>query len=403
MSYPREMKSLRGLCFVVLGSLASSALAAGPFKVTDLAPVMPHNGQRPTGLRIEEIKSSGAMALDMSHTPQGGTRVPACVTHTASGFGTYVYNRDISSVNTSGQFLTNGDLVFGVRTSQSGGRLHQPGGGFTPVPGIPGYDFVNARKINDAGVIVGHFSSFVTDPWDFRGGKPFYRRGSQTWTPYDLGTVLKVNRNGMALFAAGNVSGEELVGLWSPETGPVPMPSLTVSGTQFGDPYNDVLDVRDLNEKNEVLTMGLDAQFDDVLRIHSASGSRDIALPLPSSDTNIVGLNIGGMNNLDQFSFGYRYKEADGVFRNHWYLHSNGAWTDMTSSILSQLPAGMSLDQVNDIDDYGRVYGMATLADGSKTVLRVETVPEPATLAALGLGALLLKRCTRKNGILRGS
>lgn len=397
MSYPKEMKSWRGLCFVVLGSMASGALAAGPFKVTDLAPVLPvGNGKVQTGL-LWSVSPNGSLTGRFGAGAAGGGMG---IYHPQRGWS-WALGRFGMGGNSNGEAVHTGDTVFGVRTQQSGGKKRNIDGSDVVVQGIPGYDFVNSRAINDAGVIVGHFSMFVTDPWDFRGGKPFYRRGSQTWTPYDLGTVLKVNRNGMALFAAGNVSGEELVGLWSPETGPVPMPSLAASGTQFGDPYNDVLDVRDLNEKNEVLTAGRSSGR-NTLRVHSATGSFDIVEPIPF-DSSIVGFFVGGMNNLSQYTMTYWVKDASGQTSYHWYLHSNGAWTDMTSSILSQLPAGMKLEQVNDIDDYGRVYGMATLADGSKTVLRVETVPEPATLAALGLGALLLKRRTRKNGILRGS
>ena len=69
----------------------------------------------------------------------------------------------------------------------------------------------------------------------------------------------------------------------------------------------------------------------------------------------------------------------------------------MSTAIRSQLPAGTFLERVGDIDDYGRVYGAATLADGTRTIIQVETVPEPTTLVALSAGMAAIARKRRRN------
>jgi len=129
------------------------------------------------------------------------------------------------------------------------------------------------------------------------------------------------------------------------------------------------------------------------VRYASPTSVTDLGVPnYAGLDINEV--NAAGFNNFGHTVLDWNVRYAPGVTRWSWFVHRDGKWTDLTDEILKVLPAGLALDRVADIDDSGRIYGTATMADGRKTLIRVDTVPEPTTLAALGLGALLLRRRT---------
>jgi len=283
-----------------------------------------------------------------------------------------------ASINSHGDYLTNGANLLGQHTYFSGGQVHYANGSVVPVPGIPGqFDFVSARSINDNGVIVGHFSRFWSNG-DFSNGKPFYRRGDQMWSPAEFGLMYRVNNRGFAL-----ISSEIGSGVWSPETG-----LLKIAQYSEQIPYADRAD---FNERNEVMIGVIQVNSIPTVRYASPTSVTDLGVPnYAGLDINEV--NAAGFNNFAHTVLDWNVRYAPGVTRWSWFVHRDGKWTDLTDEILKVLPAGLALDRVADIDDSGRIYGTATMADGRKTLIRVDTVPEPTTLAALGLGALLLRR-----------
>ena len=369
------MRSCHAL-LLVLGSSAA-CLAAGPVKVTDLgSPINPYNGKRPLYLIVEAISETGHVQASVSEgdNHDKGTGV----VYRNGVMETPTQKQGGASINSHGDYLTNGANLLGQHTYFSGGQVHYANGSVVPVPGIPGqFDFVSARSINDNGVIVGHFSRFWSNG-DFSNGKPFYRRGDQLWSPAEFGLMYRVNNRGFALMTSEIGSG-----VWSPETG-----LLKIAQYSERIPYADRTD---FNENNEVLVgyTPIPGSIPTV-RIASPTSVRDIGIPAYQG-IPFVEPNAAGFNNFGHVVFDWSVFDGE-RFVYSWFLHRDGKWTDLTDEILKVLPAGLALDRVADIDDSGRIYGTATMADGRKTLIRVDTVPEPTTLAALGLGALLLRR-----------
>lgn len=290
-----------------------------------------------------------------------------------------------SSINNHGDFVTNGEMVYGRYSTQAGGTLRRADGTSMKLPLPDGYAWLNARSINDAGVIVGHFSAFSPSPSEFSWGRPYYYRNGQYSIPGDVGTMYKVNNKGNALAAYDS---PEKVGIWSPERGMTRIPGFQVSDLW--------LENFDFNDNDEVLQEGADATG-VYAHILSPTGSRKVFYPMyPGSGTR--GGTSGGINNLGNITSYLRLKDPDGVFRQHWSIFDNGSWVDVTNIVLQAMPAGSSLLTLGDIDDYKRAYGIVQLADGSQTIVQVNMVPEPATLGALGLGFAALLRRGKKRG-----
>jgi len=371
-----QMRSFHAL-LLVLGSSAA-CLAAGPVKVTDLgSPINPYNGKRPKELFFKAMSESGFVQIGMNegdgHDKGSGSILRNGMwDQPTPGRGGY-------SVNYQGDYITNGGNIAGQITHMTGAQVHYANGSVVPVPGIPGqFDFVNARSINDSGVIVGHFSRFWSNG-DFSSGKPFYRRGDQMWSPAEFGLMYRVNNRGFAL-----ISSEIGSGVWSPETG-----LLKIAQYSEQIPYADRAD---FNERNEVM-VGLRDDVNFYPNVVYASPTSVTRIPVPDlTGIDLVDMEVHGFNNFGHVVFDWKRRYAPGDSRYSWFVHRDGKWTDLTDEILKVLPAGLALDRVADIDDSGRIYGTATMADGRKTLIRVDTVPEPTTLAALGLGALLLRR-----------
>lgn len=369
------MRTWSGLVALGLMGLGAAAIAA-PIKVTDLgSPIMVESGQRPKSGAVVGV-ANGKNAVFGFH-PGDLPVVGSSVAFSNGVVGSQLEDRSATTINRYGAYVTTGAIVANKWTHHSGAQLHK-NGTITPVPGIEGYNHVAVNHLNDAGVMVGYFARFWPDG-DLFSDKPFYRRGDQVWSPTDLGAMYRVNNKGIALAGLVGIGG----GLWSPETGFQSIPEFS---TNEGIP--------DFNDSNEVLQRGFRSDLHMEIRIVSTGGRRVVQFPVASGVMFRQG-DLGGFNNRGQITISQRPRDADGVFRNHWLVHQDNAWVDLTQQIRTQIPSSWALDKFGDIDDYGVAYGTATLPDGTKTVLMIETVPEPGTLAALGLGALLLRRRKR--------
>lgn len=357
--------------------LGDGAIAA-PIKVTDLgSPIMVETGQRPKSGAAVGV-ANGKNAVFGFH-PGDLPVVGSSVAFSNGVVGSQLEDRSATTINRYGAYVTAGAIVANKWTHHSGAQLHK-NGTITPVPGIEGYNHVAVNHMNDAGVMVGYLARFWPDG-DLFDGKPFYRRGDQVWSPADQGTIFKVNNKGVAFVAIEGMG----IGVWSPETAFQPIGGFNPNGgysTQS-----------DFNDSNEVLYRTTSNSVGYQLTILSPAGARTVNYPLfPVS--RYLDARQGGFNNAGNITVDMRLRITGGA-ENRWFVYGNNAWRDLTDDIRAQIPSSWALDKFGDIDDYGVAYGTATLPDGTKTVLMIETVPEPGTLAALGLGALLLKRRKR--------
>ena len=370
------MRTWSGLVVFGMVCLGAAAIAA-PIKVTDLgSPIMVDTGKRPVVAQVMSV-ANGKNATFGFHSGQQFTYGSA--TAIVKGvIRPQILEQAAIGINRHGDFCTRGGFIAGQYSQHLNSKLYLANGTITPVPGIEGYNHVAVNHMNDAGVMVGYFARFWPDG-DLFSDKPFYRRGDQVWSPTDLGAMYRVNNKGIALAGLVGIGG----GLWSPETGFQSIPEFS---TNEGIP--------DFNDSNEVLQRGFRSDLHMEIRIVSTGGRRVVQFPVASGVMFRQG-DLGGFNNRGQITISQRPRDADGVLRNHWLVHQDNAWVDLTQQIRTQIPSSWALDKFGDIDDYGVAYGTATLPDGTKTILMIETVPEPGTLAALGLGALLLRRRKR--------
>ena len=371
------MRTWSGL--VVFGMVCLGAAAnAAPIKVTDLgSPILAESGKRPIEASIARVANGkNAIVSFYSQDNFDLSELPTAVAYVGGVMQPGHPRKGAAAINSFGHYITRGGIVANRDTGHTGSQLHK-NGTVTPVPGIEGYNHVAVNHMNDAGVMVGYFARFWPDG-DLFSDKPFYRRGDQVWSPTDLGAMYRVNNKGIALVAMEGIGG----GIWSPET-----------GFQSIAEFDNSEAIPDFNDHNEIIqkTRFRNGRFE--VSILSPTSTRKLLYPEFAANRYLTASHRG-FNNVGNVTVEMRLKITGGA-ENRWFVYGNNSWRDLTDDIRAQIPSSWSLDKFGDIDDYGVAYGTATLPDGTKTVLMIETVPEPGTLAALGLGALLMKR--RKN------
>ena len=364
------MKTRRGVGMVVLGCLAASSLAEAPGKVLGTwMPVNPNSGQN----------FRGGVAVTMSNLGTAGFEFadawgPHAV-HIVNGTMTTVLrNRRSGAVDDHGNYVTSGGQVNGVQSIYTNSLLHKPDGSVTPVAGDPSiYKYVYVRGMNNAGVMVGHYSA-IDQFGDLFRGYAFYRANGVThvFDAPPTSTFFAVNDHGnaLAMLPGG-------IGVWAPG-----QTFRIINGFFEG----GFLSRLDFNNKDEVVSVQSGGGGKYYARFQTPDSQRDVLFP--SGFT----VNIGGFNNHSHLSAYLWGQDPDGVFRYHWMVHRDGQWIDFTDRVLSQLPAGWKLENLGDIDDYGRTYGIAKTPEGYSAIVHINTVPEPATLGALALGLVALRR-----------
>lgn len=283
-------------------------------------------------------------------------------------------------INSSGQ-------VVGYSKLQDGSWRATIWNGGTPTNiGTVGGPSSFAMNINDSGVVAG--SSY----WGSQGGSHAF-----TWTAQggfvDYGSFNSTDRNYYAGFNGINNSGF-LVGtgyrLFSPyhaiwaTAGQGSITDLAVSG-QFSH-----------SMANAVNDAGVAVGYSN-----NGSGDEHAAIfTAPGQFTNIDTLGFGGSRAFDINESGWivgdAFGDVEGNFVHRAFLYRNGEMVDLTTLIPSDGIQGWSeLVVANGINEQGQIVGWGTF-NGAQTAFVMTPVPEPATMAVLGLGAIALIRRRRR-------
>ncbi len=353
---------------VVLGCLVASAMAEAPGKVLGTWIPQGPDGRKFTDGGLTFISNHGNAGFNLfeNHRPIHGIQIVNGVLQPA------IRSQQTMTIDDQGNYVTAGGMVSGVYSYYTNSLLHKPDGSVTPVAGDPSiYKYVYVRGMNNAGVMVGHYSA-IDQFGDLFRGYAFYRANGVTHV-FDAppsSSFLAVNDNGAALAALPDLG----FGVWSPGKAFRP-----ING--FGSNVTDLARL-DFNNKDEVAYVGLSSTFKETIVVLTPDSRREIGSPDVTRATF-----IGGFNNHSHLT---AYSWGVGGYR--WTVHRDGQWIDFTDRVLSQLPAGWKLDNLGDIDDYGRTYGIAKTPEGYSAIVHINTVPEPATLGALALGLVALRR-----------
>ena len=360
------MKTRRGVGIVVLGCLAASSLAEAPGKVLGTWIPQGPDGRKFTdgGLTFISNRGNAGFNLFENHRPIHGIQIVNGVLQPA------IRSQQTMTIDDHGNYVTAGGMVSGVYSYYTNSLLHKPDGSVTPVAGDPSiYKYVYVRGMNNAGVMVGHYSA-IDQFGDLFRGYAFYRANGVThvFDAPPTSTFFAVNDHGnaLAMLPGG-------IGVWAPGK-----PFRIINGFFDG----GFLSRLDFNNKDEIAYVGVSATLQETVYVHTPDARRE--LPFPNAGGNFA---IGGFNNFSHLT---AYQWTGGRYR--WMVHRDGQWIDFTDRVLSQLPAGWKLDNLGDIDDYGRTYGIAKTPEGYAAIVHINTVPEPATLGALALGLMALRR-----------
>jgi len=355
---------------VVLGCLAASAMAEAPGKVPGTWIPQGPDGRKFTDGGLTFISNHGNAGFNLfeNNRPIHGIQIVNGVLQPA------IRSQQTMTIDDHGNYVTAGGMVSGVYSYYTNSLLHKPDGSVTPVAGDPSiYKYVYVRGMNNAGVMVGHYSA-IDQFGDLFRGYAFYRANGVThvFDAPPTSTFFAVNDHGnaLAMLPGG-------IGVWAPGK------TFRIINGFFEGGFLSRLD---FNNKDEVVSVQSGGGGKYYARFQTPDSQRDVLFP--SGFT----VNIGGFNNYSHLSAYLWGQDPDGVFRYHWTVHRDGQWIDFTDRVLSQLPAGWKLDNLGDIDDYGRTYGIAKTPEGYAAIVHINTVPEPATLGALALGLVALRR-----------
>lgn len=393
------MKSFLLMTAVAVGT--SSAWAAGPYSITDLGNL----GEYPTfALDVNNNRqvSGNSTITTAAATAEGatGSRLRGYVW---SG-GTMTNLGSLPGATTSrfarGYGLNDAGVVVGEFNNDSSRAFIYQNGTMTGLTRLSGgADNGVAQDINNAGVIVGVSSNGTVSratKWTFNGS---------TYVPSDLGSIdgvttssaraNAVNQSGaVAGFSRDAVAATSQATLWTSSGTVTDLGSLG-DGTRFSQAYG-------LNDSNTVV--GSSSTGQTVGQLIGTSSTTSITRAFSWSNgtmTELIPFNLYSPTNTgattNYHSVAMDVNAAGLVVGNSQRTSGSAAvatlWENGVPIDLNTLiPAGSgwSLLSAEGINDAGDIVGYGTF--GGVTRAFLVTVPEPTSLAALGIAASLIGR-----------
>jgi probable HAF family extracellular repeat protein len=308
------------------------------------------------------------------------------------------------SVNASGQyraFLWDnvsgiqdiGDLGGGISMAtgindagQIVGSSRNNSGQFRPfiwdnVNGIQSFSGISSQssigvKINNSGQVAGGFYDTSGKSqafyWDSSNGTQLLGNLNQNpiYAPQSQSEAAAINNNGQVVGWADDTSNNDRAFLWDSANGMQNLGSLGTSGGNYSwsRGINDFGQVVGSSNNHAFLWDTIDGMQD----IGTLGGNSAIAY-----DINNYGQIVG--------------QSSNSLSQNRATLWDNEATYDLNVF----LPADSDfflLTQAIGINDNGQIIGLGYLKSGYEGMFLMTPVPEPATIALLGLGGLLIRR-----------
>jgi probable HAF family extracellular repeat protein len=277
-----------------------------------------------------------------------------------------------SSINASGQVAV---TCYATANAERG--FLWSNGSYTQNLGTPNtlYNYgVVAVGVNDNGQVVGHSNSAD-------GHYRAFLWSSGTMT--DLGTLGGPSSDARAINNSGKIVGTGFTSDLRCFATSWCGGSITNLGTLPGDIASNAFDVNAAGQvvgssriSNAYWTAGHAVLWSD-------SGSiTDLGvLPGYTYFSTAYGINVSGQ---------IVGSSRDSSQNEHAFVYDNGAMVDLNSLI--DPASGWTLVYANDINDSGQIVGYGTLG-GNGYAFLLTPIPEPSTLALLGIGAISLLAC----------
>jgi probable HAF family extracellular repeat protein len=322
------------------------------------------------------INASGQV-VGYSYTASGGPYAFLYGNGTMTNLGTPGTSYSCSyayGINDSGQ-------IVGYSRNSLGAPCAFLYGGSGPMQNIGGVYSI-AYGINNSGQVVGYYEAESTPIYHAF----LYSSGSlQDLGPFGAGAAADSGAYGI------NASGQVVGGMpWFPADGyPIgPNPSwsflysngnTTNLGTLPSSGNVSFSCAHGINASGQIVGFAAaDANANAHAFLYSGSGPMQDLGTLGGSQSYAYGINASGQ------VVGYSYTNSG---YEHAFLYSNGAMTDLNSLLITP---GWTLTNADAINDNGLIVGYGTNPAGQTRAFLLTPIPEPSTLALLGVGAISL-------------
>jgi probable HAF family extracellular repeat protein len=320
-----------------------------------------------TSVNAEAVNANGLVAGTAS-LPAGGVSPFSSNNGSTSAIGPGAFTGDSGAfgINDSGQIVGFGRFGGSSKAFLYSNGTVQNLGTFNNA-----FGFSVAYDINNSGQIVGETSgltrgrAFIYENGAMRGLGTLGGGTSIAWAINDQGTV-----TGFASLANGQqhafrYSGSTMVGLGTLGGDFSQGTAISESGIIVGSSNTSSGDFRAFIYQNGAMQ-----------QLQGLGGVTESALGVNDS-----GYVVGSSRNASNIETAF--------------FHSNGVTTDLNTLVVD-LPSGWRLSRANAISNSGYITGYASFNGQARSFL-LRPVPEPATIFALGAGALALMRRRRGN------